>query len=52
MHVLVDQLHLEGWMQQNRLIVLLIACLVGLIPESGPHLFFLTLYKGVETNPQ
>jgi hypothetical protein len=44
MHFLVDHLHLEGWMQQNRLIVLFIACLVGLIPESGPHLVFLTLY--------
>ncbi len=44
MHILVDHLHLEGWMQQNQLIVLLIACLVGLIPESGPHLLFLTLF--------
>lgn len=44
MHILVDQLHLEGWMQQNQLIVLLMACLVGLIPESGPHLLFLTLF--------
>jgi Putative, 10TM heavy-metal exporter len=44
MHVLVDHLHLEGWMQQNQLVVLLIACLVGFIPESGPHLLFLTLF--------
>jgi len=44
MHILVDQLHLEGWMQQNQLIIVLIACLVGLIPESGPHLLFLTLF--------
>ena len=44
MHLLVNQLHLEGWMQKNQLIVLLIACLVGLIPESGPHLIFLTLF--------
>jgi hypothetical protein len=45
MHILVDYLHLEGWMQQNQLIILLIACLVGLIPESGPHLLFLTLFS-------
>ncbi len=44
MHVLVDHLHLAGWMQQNRLLMLLVACLVGLVPESGPHLVFLTLY--------
>lgn len=44
MHILMDQLHLEGWMQENQLIVLLIACLVGIIPESGPHLVFLTLF--------
>ncbi|MEJ2199525.1 MAG: putative manganese transporter [Desulfuromonadaceae bacterium] len=44
MHLLVEQFHLAGWMQDNRLIMLLLACLVGLIPESGPHLVFLTLY--------
>ncbi|MFO8240888.1 MAG: putative manganese transporter [Dissulfuribacterales bacterium] len=44
MHILIDQLHLEGWIQQNQLIVLAIACLVGLIPESGPHMIFLTLF--------
>ena len=45
MHILIDQLHLEGWMQQNQMIVLAVACLVGLIPESGPHLIFLTLFS-------
>ncbi len=44
MRVLVDHLHLEGWLHENQLVVLLIACLVGLIPESGPHLVFVTLY--------
>ncbi len=44
LYVLVDHLHLEGWMQENRLIILVLACLVGLIPESGPHLLFLTLF--------
>jgi len=45
MHILIDQLHLEGWMQQNQMILLVVACLVGLIPESGPHLIFLTLFS-------
>ena len=44
MSILVDSLHLEGWIQNNQPIILLIACLVGLIPESGPHLLFLTLF--------
>ncbi len=44
MHFLVDQLDLNSWLQDNQLLVLLVACLVGLIPESGPHLVFLTLY--------
>jgi hypothetical protein len=44
MHILMNHLHLEGWMKENQLIVLLVACLVGLIPESGPHLLFLTLF--------
>ena len=30
----------------HRLPVLLTACLLGLIPESGPHLVFVTLYAG------
>lgn len=44
MHVLVDYFHLTGWMRENQLILLLVACLVGLVPESGPHLVFLTLF--------
>lgn len=44
MHLLVDHLHLGGWMRENTLFMLLAACLVGLVPESGPHLVFLTLY--------
>ncbi len=44
MHFLLEQLHLESWLQGHMLLILLIACLVGLIPESGPHLIFLTLY--------
>ena len=44
LHLLVDSLHLELWMQKNQLIVLFVACLIGLIPESGPHLLFLTLF--------
>ncbi len=44
MNLLMTQLNVETWLQNNQLIVLLVACLVGLIPESGPHLIFLTLF--------
>lgn len=44
LHILVNHLHLELWMQNNQFIVLLVACCIGLIPESGPHLLFLTLF--------
>ncbi len=44
MHVLTEHLHLEESIRSGKWLVLALACLVGLIPESGPHLVFLTLY--------
>ncbi len=44
MHLVTDVLHLESAIQEGRWIVLLVACLAGLIPESGPHLIFVTLF--------
>lgn len=44
MHLLTNVLHLEAAIRSGRWIVLLIACLVGLIPESGPHLIFVTFF--------
>lgn len=43
-YLLIDNLHLEGILQENLWVVLGIASFVGLIPESGPHLIFLTLF--------
>ncbi len=37
-------LNVEAWIQESQLLVLLIACLIGIIPESGPHLVFVTMY--------
>lgn len=34
----------QAWIQTNQLLILLIACLVGLIPESGPHMIFVMLF--------
>ena len=44
MYFLIDYLDLEAWITANYLTVLLIACLIGLIPESGPHMIFVTLF--------
>lgn len=43
-HVLLSHTGTETLIRQGKLPVLLIACLVGIIPESGPHLLFVTLY--------
>lgn len=37
-------LDVEQWINNNLLLMLLIAVLIGIIPESGPHLLFLTLF--------
>jgi hypothetical protein len=43
-HVGLEFLHLEDWISQNQLSILIIAVLVGLIPESGPHILFISLF--------
>ena len=43
-HLLVDRIDLEAAIHMHRLPILLLACLIGLIPESGPHMVFVTLY--------
>lgn len=37
------------WMHSNQLLLLLIALAVGLIPESGPHLIFVSLFAAGAT---
>jgi len=44
MHILLDYLELGTWIEANYLTVMVIACLIGIIPESGPHMIFVTLY--------
>jgi len=41
---LMTYIDIETWISSNMYIVLLIAVLVGIIPESGPHLIFVTLF--------
>jgi len=45
MYFLIHQLHLDNLIRDNQWTILLVASLVGLIPESGPHLVFVTLYS-------
>ncbi len=42
--VALPSLHLDGIIQQQPYMVLLLACLFGLIPQSGPHLVFVSLF--------
>ncbi len=37
-------LHWDAWIKSNQLIILILAVLIGVIPESGPHLIFVTLF--------
>ncbi|MBN2480467.1 MAG: arsenic efflux protein [Bacteroidales bacterium] len=45
LHFIQTNLMLNNLIQNNVYIVLLTAVLLGLIPESGPHLLFVTLYS-------
>lgn len=44
MHLLENYIDLQSVVKENYVLVLLIAVLVGIIPESGPHLVFVTLF--------
>jgi hypothetical protein len=43
-HFVLNSVDLQTWVSENTLLVLLIAVLFGLIPESGPHLVFITMF--------
>ncbi len=48
LHFVVDRWELGNLIQQGQWLVLGIAGVVGLVPESGPHLIFVTMFaKGV-----
>jgi len=48
LHLIVDQWHLNEMIQKGKWIVLTFAGMIGLIPESGPPLMFVTMFaKGV-----
>lgn len=41
---LSNSIEMISWVEKNQLWVLLFAVLIGIIPESGPHLVFITLF--------
>ena len=43
-HLGLEYLDLEVWMQNKIALIILIAVLVGIIPDSGPHLIFVTMF--------
>lgn len=43
-HFMMNYIDLEHWVQANVFTILLIAVLVGVIPESGPNLVFVILF--------
>lgn len=45
LHFIQTNLTLNNLMQNNTYLVLVIAVLMGIIPESGPHLVFVTLFS-------
>lgn len=42
--ILMHFVDISGWISSNTVLMILLATAVGLIPESGPHLIFVTLY--------
>ena len=42
--LVLQHIDIENWISDNTALMILLAALVGIIPESGPHLIFVTLY--------
>lgn len=42
--LLTEVFDVAGWISSNTLLMILLATAIGIIPESGPHLIFVTLY--------
>ncbi len=40
----LQYINIEDWISDNTVLMILLATAIGIIPESGPHLIFVTLY--------
>ncbi|MPL87039.1 hypothetical protein SDC9_33031 [bioreactor metagenome] len=45
-HFGMQFLDIEHWLRDNIILMILLAVLIGIIPESGPHMVFITLFAG------
>ncbi len=45
LYFIQSNIHLTNLVENNTLIILIIAVLAGIIPESGPHLLFVTMFS-------
>ena len=43
-HFLLTTVGMTHWMAENQMWVLVLAVIIGFIPESGPHMIFITLF--------
>jgi hypothetical protein len=43
-HFMESFIDINNWVETNLWVVLIIAVLIGILPESGPHLIFVTLF--------
>ena len=43
-HFGMQYLDIESWMNENVYLIILLAALIGLIPESGPHMIFIAFF--------
>lgn len=46
LQIMIHNLNMESLIQDNMILMIILAVLIGIIPESGPHLFFITLFAG------
>lgn len=44
MGIALQYINIESWISSNTPLMILLATLIGIIPESGPHMIFVTLF--------
>jgi hypothetical protein len=42
--ILLQNMDIDRWISDNTVLMIILATLIGIIPESGPHLIFVTLF--------
>ena len=42
--IVLEHVDISHWISDNTVLMILLATLIGIIPESGPHMIFVSLY--------